>query len=115
MREVHEGVRRQVAQHWVAMQGLSSTKELGVGSLILAGGLGGVAYWGPTYPMDVIKSRIQVDNLQHPQYRGMVDCFSKVRRLPLPHAAHLPGIHVILGSYQLSGGSSSGPGSMCLL
>ena len=61
------------------MQGLSSTKELGVGSLILAGGLGGIAYWGPTYPMDVIKSRIQVDNLQHPQYRGMVDCFSKVR------------------------------------
>lgn len=60
------------------LQGLSSTAELGVGSLILAGGLGGVAYWGPVYPADVIKSRIQVDDLQRPQYRGMLDCFSKV-------------------------------------
>ena len=95
------------------LQGLSSTKELGVGSLILAGGLGGIAYWGPTYPMDVIKSRIQVDNLQHPQYRGMMDCFSKVHRPllgicsplawpskvhrpSLAPAAHLLGLHVIL-------------------
>jgi len=63
------------------LQGLSSTKELGVGSLVLAGGLGGVAYWGPVYPADVIKSRMQVDDLRSPTYRGMLDCFSKVGTL----------------------------------
>ena len=65
------------------VQGLKDTKELGVGSLVLAGGLGGAAYWGPVYPADVIKSRMQVDDLRNPQYRGMLDCFSKVRALPI--------------------------------
>ena len=51
---------------------------MGVGSLMIAGGLGGVAYWGPVYPADVIKSRMQVDSLINPQYRGMLDCFRKV-------------------------------------
>ncbi len=54
-----------------------------MGSLVLAGGLGGAAYWGPVYPADVIKSRMQVDDLRNPQYRGMLDCFSKVRALPI--------------------------------
>ena len=45
---------------------------------MIAGGLGGVAYWGPVYPADVIKSRMQVDSLTNPQYRGMLDCFRKV-------------------------------------
>lgn len=45
---------------------------------MLAGGLGGVAYWGPVYPADVIKSRMQVDDLRSPTYRGMLDCFTKV-------------------------------------
>lgn len=55
--------------------------------MVLAGGLGGVAYWGPVYPADVIKSRMQVDDLRNPQYKGMLDCFSKVGALP----SHLPG------------------------
>ena len=49
-----------------------------MGSLMIAGGLGGVAYWGPVYPADVIKSRMQVDDLKNPQFRGMMDCFRKV-------------------------------------
>ncbi len=67
-------------------QGLKDTKDLGVGSLMLAGGLGGVAYWGPVYPADVIKSRMQVDDLRNPQYKGMVDCFSKVGASPITYS-----------------------------
>lgn len=63
----------------LAAQDLKSTKDLGVGSLMVAGGLSGMAYWGPVYPADVIKSRMQVDDLKIPQYRGMMDCFRKVR------------------------------------
>ncbi len=51
---------------------------------MIAGGLGGVAYWGPVYPADVIKSRMQVDDLKNPQYRSMLDCFRKV---PYPYLA----------------------------
>lgn len=75
------------------MQGLKDTKDLGVGSLMLAGGLGGVAYWGPVYPADVIKSRIQVDDLRNPQYKGMMDCLSKVGGLPITYSC--PQIHLL--------------------
>ncbi len=46
---------------------------------MVGGGLAGMAYWGPVYPLDVIKSRMQVDDLKNPQYRGMMDCFRKVK------------------------------------
>lgn len=36
-----------------------STDELSIPRLVLAGGLGGVAYWSTFYPADVAKSRIQ--------------------------------------------------------
>jgi solute carrier family 25 carnitine/acylcarnitine transporter 20/29 len=43
----------------------------------LAGGLAGVLSWLLVYPIDVVKSRIQEDNLIHPKYNGMADCFRK--------------------------------------
>jgi solute carrier family 25 carnitine/acylcarnitine transporter 20/29 len=45
-----------------AWQGLGSAAELGPGSLMAAGGLAGAAFWAPTIPIDVIKTRIQTDN-----------------------------------------------------
>lgn len=56
-------------------------EKLGVGSLALAGGLAGCAYWGPVYPADIVKSKIQVDSFQNPEYKGAIDCFIKVRLL----------------------------------
>ena len=62
----------------LSLQGLQSTKELGVGSLMVTGGMAGAAYWGPVYPADVIKTRMQADDLKKPEFRGMIDCFRKV-------------------------------------
>lgn len=31
--------------------------------LIIAGGMGGVSFWGPLYPADVLKSKLQVYSL----------------------------------------------------
>lgn len=62
-----------------AVQGLKQEDKLGVGSLIVAGGLAGVFYWGPVYPADIVKSKIQVDSFQNPQYSGSIDCAVKVR------------------------------------
>ncbi|KAF2881610.1 hypothetical protein ILUMI_24553 [Ignelater luminosus] len=44
---------------------------------VIAGGLAGVTSWICTIPFDVIKSRIQSDNPNNPQYKGMIDCFQK--------------------------------------
>lgn len=44
----------------------------------LAGGLSGIAAWLVTYPVDLVKSRIQIDGVDGPpQYRNMADCFRK--------------------------------------
>ncbi|GAB1297784.1 Mitochondrial basic amino acids transporter [Apodemus speciosus] len=46
-----------------------------VPKLLLAGGTSGITSWLSTYPMDVVKSRLQADGLQgSPRYRGIVDC-----------------------------------------
>ncbi|XP_058147681.1 mitochondrial basic amino acids transporter isoform X2 [Dasypus novemcinctus] len=46
-----------------------------VPKLLLAGGTAGMASWLSTYPVDVVKSRLQADGLRGaPRYRGMLDC-----------------------------------------
>lgn len=62
------------------LQGLKEDEKLGLGSLVLAGGLAGVFYWGPVYPADIVKSKIQVDDFKHPQYSGSIDCAVKTVR-----------------------------------
>lgn len=43
--------------------------------LLLAGGSAGILSWLSTYPLDVLKSRLQADGLQAaPRYRGLLDC-----------------------------------------
>jgi len=47
---------------------------------LLCGAAAGYMYWLPTYPIDVIKSRIQADSLETPQNKGIVDAAMKVWR-----------------------------------
>ncbi|XP_052129765.1 mitochondrial basic amino acids transporter [Frankliniella occidentalis] len=45
--------------------------------LLLAGGLAGTFSWVLTYPVDVVKSRVQADGLHGaPRYRGALHCLS---------------------------------------
>lgn len=39
-----------------------------------AGGIGGILSWVLTYPTDVIKSRIQADNLANPSFTSGIHC-----------------------------------------
>ncbi|CAD7697759.1 unnamed protein product [Ostreobium quekettii] len=59
-------------------QGLPDTSGLGTLSLGTAGAVGGAAFWLVMYPADVIKSKIQIDNVHRPIYKGIVDCAIKV-------------------------------------
>lgn len=58
--------------------GGKDAKELGRGSLIVAGGLAGAAYWLSVYPTDVVKSVIQVDDYRNPKFSGSIDAFRKI-------------------------------------
>ena len=72
-------VYEMVKQRLAAAQGLASTADLGQGSLVIAGGLAGTAFWVPVFPADVVKSKWQVDTPVHGQYRGVLDCAAQVR------------------------------------
>ncbi|XP_069821602.1 solute carrier family 25 member 45 isoform X2 [Dendropsophus ebraccatus] len=46
-------------------------------TMLFAGGCAGTVGWAAANPMDVIKSRLQMDGIQSVQYRGILDCISK--------------------------------------
>ncbi|MFS8022500.1 putative mitochondrial carrier domain superfamily [Helianthus anomalus] len=60
------------------MAGGTDTSGLGRGSLMLAGGLAGGAFWVSVYPTDVVKSVIQIDDYKNPKYTGSIDAFKKI-------------------------------------
>ncbi|XP_075182424.1 solute carrier family 25 member 45 isoform X3 [Anomaloglossus baeobatrachus] len=43
-------------------------------TMLFAGGCAGTIGWAAANPMDVIKSRLQMDGMQGVQYRGILDC-----------------------------------------
>ena len=55
--------------------------DMSVPSLMMAGGLCGVAGWASVYPLDVMKTRLQIDGAgSAPEYTGMLDCIAKSYR-----------------------------------
>jgi len=48
--------------------------------ILLAGGLGGMAFWTLIYPLDVIKSKLQTQPFEYSQrlYYGILDCGQKI-------------------------------------
>ncbi|KAG6665279.1 mitochondrial arginine transporter BAC2-like [Carya illinoinensis] len=47
-------------------------------TMMVAGGLAGVASWACCYPLDVVKTRLQAQSQSSlPKYSGIVDCFRK--------------------------------------
>lgn len=53
-----------------------------IAKMLLSGGISGVVSWIVTYPVDVVKSRIQADGSPGKgyQYRGFIDCVTKLYR-----------------------------------
>lgn len=46
----------------------------GSATVLVAGGFAGIASWVAATPLDVIKSRMQMDGLKQRAYRGLLDC-----------------------------------------
>jgi len=58
-----------------AVSGCRTSDEAGSGAILLAGGIAGMSSWLVSYPVDVVKSRIQSDGAFGPtKYSGILDC-----------------------------------------
>ncbi|KAF6176318.1 hypothetical protein GIB67_011107 [Kingdonia uniflora] len=57
--------------------GCRKSGEESLTTMLVAGGLAGVASWVCCYPLDVVKSRLQAQDQSQPKYQGIVDCFRK--------------------------------------
>ncbi|XP_075700308.1 solute carrier family 25 member 47 isoform X2 [Rhinoderma darwinii] len=62
-----------VFREWFVPVEQSNSELMGV---LLAGGLAGVVAWSLATPMDVIKSRLQVDGVTQRRYRGVIHCIT---------------------------------------
>ena len=72
------GVYEMLKQHFA---GGRDTSNLGRGSLMVAGGISGAAFWLAVYPTNVVKSVIQVDDFKNPKFSGSIDAFRKIMAL----------------------------------
>ena len=51
-----------------------------VPQMLLAGGIAGMLSWIVNIPIDIIKSRMQNDDLANPRYKNTFDCFAQTYR-----------------------------------
>lgn len=71
------GIYEALRTYFTSIKGLRNPSELDELSLAVAGGIGGSAFWFLCYPFDVIKSKIQTDNVHKPAFNGIYDCLKK--------------------------------------
>lgn len=53
------------------------SEQAGLLDTIIAGGVGGICLWTAIFPFDVVKSRIQVDSLNEPMNKVLIDVIRK--------------------------------------
>ena len=44
---------------------------------MLSGAMAGATYWVGLYPIDCVKTKIQMDDFHNPKYKGLFDCLKK--------------------------------------
>ncbi len=81
LREI-PGFSMYIASYEVLCDKLTPSGRDGPGFLLMlgAGGIAGMLSWLVNIPIDVVKSRIQSDDLSKPKYNGVIDCFVKSYR-----------------------------------
>lgn len=57
--------------------GCRKSGQESLNTMLVSGGLAGVASWICCYPFDVVKTRLQAQTLSSLKYKGIFDCFKK--------------------------------------
>jgi len=78
---VHLGMF-ELLREYFAQRNNISTSQLHMGHNLIAGGVGGFLYWFLFYPLDVVKSAIQTDNIVKSQrkYKSTLDCWRQLSK-----------------------------------
>ena len=54
-----------------------NAEDMKLWQVFVSGGLAGLGFWIPVYPIDVIKSRMQADSLINPRYSSTLACINE--------------------------------------
>ncbi|CAL0332382.1 unnamed protein product [Lupinus luteus] len=57
--------------------GCRKSSQESLNTMLIAGGLAGVSSWFFSYPLDVIKTRLQAQSPSSLKYKGILDCLTK--------------------------------------
>ncbi|GAB2269415.1 Mitochondrial arginine transporter bac2 [Dionaea muscipula] len=68
------------------------TEQESLRTMLVAGGLAGVASWISCYPLDVIKTRLQAQTQSSIKYNGIIDCYRKSVRQAGGHGVLWTGL-----------------------
>ncbi|KAM0755917.1 mitochondrial carrier [Meredithblackwellia eburnea MCA 4105] len=68
-----EGTKRAFQQHY-------GSSSIPVWAILTSGGAGGIAYWTACYPLDVVKSRIQLQEAPPKGFNYIIDTFRTIYR-----------------------------------
>jgi len=70
----------ETSRMWFSEMTTQRKQDLQAPFVLMSGGLGGIAYWLSTYPIDSVKSAIQSDSIikSQRQYSGVLDCAHKL-------------------------------------
>ena len=58
----------------------SGGKDATTGQVAFSGAFAGVCFWLSVFPMDIVKTKIQIDNFVAPQYKSTMDCVRQMYR-----------------------------------
>ena len=70
------GIYEFIVRNYLIPEG-GTKDDVAAWKLFMAGGICGFFYWGPWYPVDALKSKLQSDSLANPRYKGSFDCISQ--------------------------------------
>lgn len=62
------------AYDWILKKVSDGKPNPEVHKVALSGAFAGVCFWFAVFPIDVVKTKIQIDNLASPQYKTTMDC-----------------------------------------
>jgi solute carrier family 25 carnitine/acylcarnitine transporter 20/29 len=57
-----------------------SRHDFNIINVTMAGSLTGIIVWLATFPIDVVKTKIQVDSFSSPKFKSMMDCIQKTHK-----------------------------------